>query len=210
MLAAVSSVMHSPCWAIGQWCHLWGFGVGRAFLRQRCGYRPRPHGLWPVKRRIRADVGHTLKQIYPTTTAHFSLIKPTQTTLIMLSRTPLVSAARCSAGCIVVRALLTPPQAAGLLRPLSNPASSYAAARGLLRVRGLATEAKPYDVVVIGGGPGGYVAAIKAAQLGFKVSHGRLGRRPNAPDLRFCHDQRADIAIRPPALTSAALPAVPA
>ncbi|WOO79195.1 Dihydrolipoyl dehydrogenase, mitochondrial [Vanrija pseudolonga] len=62
------------------------------------------------------------------------------------------------------------PLAAGLLRPLTNPASSYAAARGLLRVRGLATEAKPYDVVVIGGGPGGYVAAIKAAQLGFKTA----------------------------------------
>ena len=27
-----------------------------------------------------------------------------------------------------------------------------------------------YDVVVIGGGPGGYAAAIKAAQLGLKTA----------------------------------------
>ena len=29
---------------------------------------------------------------------------------------------------------------------------------------------KKFDVVVIGGGPGGYVAAIKAAQLGMSVA----------------------------------------
>lgn len=42
-----------------------------------------------------------------------------------------------------------------------------------------ATLFNPYDVVVIGGGPGGYVAAIKAAQLGLKTacveSRGSLG-----------------------------------
>src|SRR6202035_153576 len=29
---------------------------------------------------------------------------------------------------------------------------------------------EPYDLVVIGAGPGGYVAAIRAAQLGMKVA----------------------------------------
>ena len=28
----------------------------------------------------------------------------------------------------------------------------------------------PYDVVVIGGGPGGYVCAIRAAQLGLRTA----------------------------------------
>lgn len=34
----------------------------------------------------------------------------------------------------------------------------------------MATPANTYDVVVIGGGPGGYVAAIRAAQLGLKAA----------------------------------------
>ena len=33
-----------------------------------------------------------------------------------------------------------------------------------------ASFAGQYDVIVVGGGPGGYVAAIKAGQLGLKVS----------------------------------------
>lgn len=36
--------------------------------------------------------------------------------------------------------------------------------------RGYASGSEPYDVVVIGGGPGGYVAAIKAGQLGLKTA----------------------------------------
>lgn len=45
--------------------------------------------------------------------------------------------------------------------------------------RGFASSADPYDVIVIGGGPGGYVAAIKSGQLGLKTavveSRGALG-----------------------------------
>ncbi|KAI8840473.1 hypothetical protein BJ741DRAFT_597423 [Chytriomyces cf. hyalinus JEL632] len=44
------------------------------------------------------------------------------------------------------------------------------AARAFLARRTMASAAgSEYDVVVIGGGPGGYVAAIKAAQLGLKT-----------------------------------------
>ncbi|KAI5118795.1 hypothetical protein M0805_005023 [Coniferiporia weirii] len=39
----------------------------------------------------------------------------------------------------------------------------------VLAARGLATPSEPYDTVVIGGGPGGYVCAIKSAQLGLKT-----------------------------------------
>jgi dihydrolipoamide dehydrogenase len=68
-------------------------------------------------------------------------------------------------------------QTSSLLRPLSHPATLASQRQGLLKLvglpvaaRGLATAAEPYDVIVIGGGPGGYVAAIKAAQLGYKTA----------------------------------------
>jgi dihydrolipoamide dehydrogenase len=45
--------------------------------------------------------------------------------------------------------------------------------------RALSSPASQYDVVIVGGGPGGYVAAIKASQLGLKTAciegRGKLG-----------------------------------
>lgn len=45
--------------------------------------------------------------------------------------------------------------------------------------RAFSASSGPYDVVVVGGGPGGYVAAIKSSQLGLKTavveSRGKLG-----------------------------------
>ena len=36
--------------------------------------------------------------------------------------------------------------------------------------------AETFDVVIIGSGPGGYVAAIRAGQLGLKTAHHREGQ----------------------------------
>ncbi|KAL8429262.1 hypothetical protein Efla_005539 [Eimeria flavescens] len=53
-------------------------------------------------------------------------------------------------------------------RPLA-PTSRMQALWGWAQQRRF-TSSGEYDIVVVGGGPGGYVAAIKAAQLGFKTA----------------------------------------
>ncbi|RPB15186.1 dihydrolipoyl dehydrogenase [Morchella conica CCBAS932] len=60
-----------------------------------------------------------------------------------------------------------PRQSRSLLRPLNSGAPS---AFYLVPRRGFASETPEHDVIVIGGGPGGYVAAIKAAQEGLKTA----------------------------------------
>ncbi|KAG8934605.1 dihydrolipoamide dehydrogenase precursor [Tulasnella sp. 417] len=65
-----------------------------------------------------------------------------------------------------------------LLTAVTRTAGSRQASHEILRTiplyvaraRGVATSSGPYDTVVIGGGPGGYVAAIKSAQLGLKTA----------------------------------------
>ena len=57
-------------------------------------------------------------------------------------------------------------KAANALRRYSlSPSTSFISSRGFA-----ADSYDENDVVVIGGGPGGYVAAIKAAQLGLKTT----------------------------------------
>src|SRR5262249_55197451 len=59
--------------------------------------------------------------------------------------------------------------AATAKRPKSGPILAVAASCAVQRSKEHAV-AERYDLVVIGAGPGGYVAAIRAAQLGMKVA----------------------------------------
>ncbi|XP_047959510.1 dihydrolipoyl dehydrogenase, mitochondrial-like [Salvia hispanica] len=70
---------------------------------------------------------------------------------------------------MAMAATLARRRAAALLSPSSKQLYSGAKYSWILS-RGFATGSDENDVVIIGGGPGGYVAAIKAAQLGLKTT----------------------------------------
>jgi len=54
------------------------------------------------------------------------------------------------------------------LKYTCNPRNNIHQGAGYALVRFMSTGGE-YDVAIIGGGPGGYVAAIKASQLGLKA-----------------------------------------
>ena len=64
---------------------------------------------------------------------------------------------------------------------LSLALSRRAASASVSAARAASTAAAgQYDVVVVGGGPGGYVASIKAAQLGMKVACVEVSPTPSS------------------------------
>ncbi|CAL3971753.1 unnamed protein product [Diplocarpon coronariae] len=72
----------------------------------------------------------------------------------------------------MLRSLLLPRAAARSAFKQSSPLPSVVAPTSIARSskRGYATEAEEQDLVIIGGGVAGYVAAIKAGQEGLKVT----------------------------------------
>src|SRR4051812_32684752 len=79
---------------------------------------------------------------------------------------------------------MSAPRAAGSTAVLERPAAGAAvpaqqeAARVSEQPQRRAAEGADYDVAVVGSGPGGYVSAIRAAQLGLKaavIEKGYLG-----------------------------------
>lgn len=70
------------------------------------------------------------------------------------------------------------PYVGGTENANDDPLPGYNAALWLKGWRAVADSSKHYDLIVIGSGPGGYVGAIRAAQLGLKtacVERNRLG-----------------------------------
>ncbi|KFG59072.1 pyruvate dehydrogenase complex subunit PDH-E3II [Toxoplasma gondii RUB] len=62
------------------------------------------------------------------------------------------------------------PAGSSPLLSQKNQGLSFSLLPSAVQRRGFASAGGKYDVVVVGGGPGGYVAAIKAAQLGLKTA----------------------------------------
>eukprot|EP00271_Cylindrocystis_brebissonii_P009002 TRINITY_DN23580_c0_g1_i1.p1 TRINITY_DN23580_c0_g1~~TRINITY_DN23580_c0_g1_i1.p1 ORF type:complete len:517 (+),score=93.38 TRINITY_DN23580_c0_g1_i1:142-1692(+) len=77
----------------------------------------------------------------------------------------------CRRGRISIALLSRSLKVAGLGAPeVSQLAKGPLGGLSWQGVKGFASSADENDVVVVGGGPGGYVAAIKAAQLGLKTT----------------------------------------
>src|SRR5207247_2647383 len=74
----------------------------------------------------------------------------------------------------VRRAVLRPPhrrwRAGGRVPGARQAVAGIARADAARRMSAEQTAETPYDLVVIGSGPGGYVAAIRATQLGMKTA----------------------------------------
>ena len=62
------------------------------------------------------------------------------------------------------------PSRLGTMTAVRSTSIARRGALPLARGRASAAEGDEQDVVIVGGGPGGYVAAIKAAQLGLKTT----------------------------------------
>ena len=59
------------------------------------------------------------------------------------------------------------------LEELNAPDRASSVSHAYRGKEGLAMENTSFDLIVIGGGPGGYVAAIRAAQLGIATARQR-------------------------------------
>ena len=68
------------------------------------------------------------------------------------------------------------------------------------------TQNVPFDVAIIGGGPGGYVAAIRAAQLGARVALVEKDRLGGACLHRGCIPTKASFAPPKPSWNRGMLP----